>query len=260
MKYTIFGFSQQLMVEQCVNLSDAAVLRFIIDFYHTGKMKKMIVGGREYIWVDYKYVSDNLPIIHVGYKSKTDRANKKRVTDCIQSLVSAGVLEKYIQKDTQGTFVYIRIIEEMYNRYIVGATTTKVTGYHHKGNGATTTEVVLYNDDSSINDSSINDSISDDFKKFWDLYAKKVDPKKCSAKWNKLKAADKEQIFKTLPAYINSTPDKQYRKNPLTYLNGESWNSEIISSNNQQSGGMKKNGFNQEYYGPSSAGKENEMF
>jgi len=70
-----------------------------------------------------------------------------------------------------------------------------------------------------------------DFEKFWNLYDKKNDKKNCLKKWEKIKKADKEMIFKTLPTYIKSTPDKQYRKNPLTYLNRESWNDEIIANN-----------------------------
>jgi hypothetical protein len=34
-----------------------------------------------------------------------------------------------------------------------------------------------------------------------------------------------------LELYVRSTPDIQYRKNPLTYLNSESWNNEIIIAN-----------------------------
>jgi hypothetical protein len=73
-----------------------------------------------------------------------------------------------------------------------------------------------------------------DFEKFWTQYDKKKDRKKCFAKWKRLSQSDKEKIFQTLPAYITSTPDKQYRKNPLTYLNGESWNDEIITSSTEQ--------------------------
>lgn len=39
---------------------------------------------------------------------------------------------------------------------------------------------------------------------------------------------DKEEIFATLPNYIAATPDKQYRKNPDTYLNNKSWQDEIL--------------------------------
>tara|TARA_R110002051_G_scaffold178040_1_gene247850 strand:+ start:7646 stop:8368 length:723 start_codon:yes stop_codon:yes gene_type:complete len=69
---------------------------------------------------------------------------------------------------------------------------------------------------------------SNDFEEFWDLYAKKVGKNKCIKKWLKIKSADREEIINSLPAYIRSTPDEQYRKNPLTYLNNDGWKDEII--------------------------------
>lgn len=71
----------------------------------------------------------------------------------------------------------------------------------------------------------------DHFDDFWCLYDKKKDRKKCAAKFSKLKEKDITKIFETLPAYIRSTPDENYRKNPLTYLNGECWNDEIQKEN-----------------------------
>ena len=66
------------------------------------------------------------------------------------------------------------------------------------------------------------------FDDFWNLYNKKNDRKKCLLKFNRLKPFETDLIFKTLDDYIKSTPDIKYRKNPLTYLNNESWNDEII--------------------------------
>ena len=65
------------------------------------------------------------------------------------------------------------------------------------------------------------------FDRFWNLYDKKIDRKKCQSKFRKLKQKDISKIFETLPKYIKSTPDKQFRKNPSTYLNNESWNDEL---------------------------------
>ncbi len=244
MKYTLFGFSQKLMVENNLNISDAAVLRFIIDFYHSGKMKKIIMKNHEYVWVNYKYISQNLPILNQGFKSKTDRANKRRVTSCINNLSASGIIEKKVVKNITGTFIYIRIIDEEYSKYLHN---------HEDGNPVTTTKVTpvtttMVTKDSSINiNSSINDSISIEFEKFWNMYDKKSGRKKCLPKWKKLKDVDKEKIFQTLPTYIKSTPDKQYRKNPSTYLNNESWNDEVVINDNQDKG-MKKDGFTKEYY------------
>jgi uncharacterized protein YdaU (DUF1376 family) len=65
------------------------------------------------------------------------------------------------------------------------------------------------------------------FAEFWDLYAKKTDSKKCEAKFNKLTRVEIDLIFEKLPLYIQSTPDKQYRKNPMTWLTGKCWNDEV---------------------------------
>ena len=81
----------------------------------------------------------------------------------------------------------------------------------------------------SDNDSEVTKDIvvNDRFAEFWNLYSKKVDTSKCKAKFSKLTNNEIDLIFQNLPAYINSKPDKQYRKNPITWLNGKCWNDDI---------------------------------
>lgn len=70
------------------------------------------------------------------------------------------------------------------------------------------------------------------FSQFWDLYAKKVDREKCLKKWMKLTQEEIRQIFNHVEGYVKSTPEKQYRKNPLSYLNAKSYENEIIDNSN----------------------------
>lgn len=80
--------------------------------------------------------------------------------------------------------------------------------------------------------SKIMDAAADvAFEEWWDMYGKKVDRKKCIKKWNNLSYNEKQLCLNATPAYVASTPDVTYRKNPLTYLNGECWNDEIIVKN-----------------------------
>lgn len=72
----------------------------------------------------------------------------------------------------------------------------------------------------------------DRFDEFWDLYAKKTGRPKCESKFKKLKDEEIEKIFLALPAYVVSTPEKKYRKDPMTWLNGQHWNDEIINNVN----------------------------
>lgn len=70
-----------------------------------------------------------------------------------------------------------------------------------------------------------------DFNYWWNLYDKKCGCKKCKAKWAKMSKQDRRKCIEATPIYVAATPDKQYRKHPLTYLNGECWNDEIIQNN-----------------------------
>lgn len=68
---------------------------------------------------------------------------------------------------------------------------------------------------------------------FWDLYDKKIDTKKCKEKFKKLKDDEIDLIIKNLEFYINRSKEKKYRKNPLTWLNGECWKDEENSQINK---------------------------
>jgi len=80
------------------------------------------------------------------------------------------------------------------------------------------------------------DGIVPTFDEWWCCYAKKRGRKKAEAKWNKLSNADKIACMEATPAYVASTPDVTFRKDPITYLNGECWEDELIfkQDNEQQ--------------------------
>ena len=75
-----------------------------------------------------------------------------------------------------------------------------------------------------------NKPLNISFEEFWETYDKKVgDKSKIEIKWNKLTVTERIAVMKHIVLYKESQPDKQYRKNPETYLNNKSWNDEIIS-------------------------------
>ena len=72
--------------------------------------------------------------------------------------------------------------------------------------------------------------ISDNgFDIFWNIYDKKVTRTECKAQWDKLKSSDHKNIMSTVEEYVKSTPEKQYRKDPINYLSKRVWEDEIIS-------------------------------
>lgn len=64
------------------------------------------------------------------------------------------------------------------------------------------------------------------FINFWDLYDKKTDRAKCESKFLNLSDKEIELIFERVKTYVQNTPNVQYRKNPLSWLNGKCWNDE----------------------------------
>lgn len=84
---------------------------------------------------------------------------------------------------------------------------------------------VLNNDDNDNNENNINIPFDD----FWNLYDKKVDRVKCEAKWLRLTDNERIECIKKIPEYKRAKPDKQFRRDPATFLNNRTWESEIIS-------------------------------
>lgn len=68
------------------------------------------------------------------------------------------------------------------------------------------------------------------FDHFWDMYDKKKARPKCEGLWKKLTGKELELIFNNLPAYVLSTPKKQFRSNPETWLRNKGWNDEVITN------------------------------
>ena len=77
---------------------------------------------------------------------------------------------------------------------------------------------------------TINENINIDFEWFWLEYDKKIgDKQKLKKKWNKLTDEERQNAMNYLDLYKQSVQDKQFRKNPETFLNNKSWNDEIIN-------------------------------
>ena len=75
----------------------------------------------------------------------------------------------------------------------------------------------------------VKENINIPFSDFWDKYdyckGKKSEVK---AKWITLTDEERTLTMESLDKYLLSTPDKTYRKYPMSYLNTEAWNDEHI--------------------------------
>ena len=95
-----------------------------------------------------------------------------------------------------------------------------------------TNSIPLENEIEIENVNEIEVEIYPSFSDFWESYNKKTGKPESIKLWNKLNQTDKEEIIEYLPEYIESTPEKRFRKNPATFLNNQSWTDEITNLSN----------------------------
>jgi len=74
----------------------------------------------------------------------------------------------------------------------------------------------------------------DSFEKFWNAYQKKVGKDKVENKWYRLSAQDHILIMNHVHGFVAKHRNKQYRPNPLSYLNGKMWLNEDITQEGKQ--------------------------
>lgn len=79
-----------------------------------------------------------------------------------------------------------------------------------------------------VKESKVNElNHLEEFEIFWNEYNKKVDRAKTEKVWSKLTDQEVQKVLANVKFYVQANPDLQYRKNPLTYLNGKCFNDEI---------------------------------
>lgn len=157
-----------------------------------------------------------------------NKDGKDSVRNAINELVDAGYLtRKKMFKDSKGVFSHYKISE------LPLENPTLENPMVGKSNVGKSNDIVIKKES---NKELIEKRIVDErFEKFWNLYGKDIQKDKCYNDWKFINTIDKDKILKTLPNYIASTPDVQFRKHPLTYLRNKAWLDEIFIPKNPNS-------------------------
>tara|TARA_R110000787_G_scaffold275132_1_gene383563 strand:- start:451 stop:1305 length:855 start_codon:yes stop_codon:yes gene_type:complete len=117
---------------------------------------------------------------------------------------------------------------------------SKVAGAEQTLNTTSTDEQLNINHKPiTINQETVIDNKLYMFPEFWDLYQKKKGRPKCEGLWKRLTGNEIELIFNNLPNYVLSTPEKQFRSNPETWLRNKGWNDEVINNERHEKGTPK---------------------
>ena len=106
MKFTIYGYNQTVLLEHNLTLDDVFILKVISDIYfsQSEKLNSIIFENCKYIWLSYKYIHKEIPII----------GTERTLINRINSLVEKGFLKKIVKntKDGKtGKFLYFAMGE-----------------------------------------------------------------------------------------------------------------------------------------------------
>ncbi len=106
MKFTIYGYNQTVLIEHNLTLDDVFILKVISDIYfsQSEKINSIIFENCKYIWLSYKYIHKEIPII----------GTERTLINRINSLVEKGFLKKIVKntKDGKtGKFLYFTMGE-----------------------------------------------------------------------------------------------------------------------------------------------------
>lgn len=120
MKYTLEGFSQEaaLSMQDTItedgrtkiiklDIIDLTIIRWIVDF--SPNMKKVLIEGTEYVWLDYSAFVEDMPLLALSKQSLYKRCMK---------MVRLGVF-KHKTVRSKGTFSYYAFGPE-YSRLVGG--------------------------------------------------------------------------------------------------------------------------------------------
>lgn len=230
MKNTISGFNQVKLIEFKLDLVDALLLRYFVDFKDTNLMSTIIYNNKPYYWLKYDHLKANLPIIGIN-SNVVLRRRLKKLEDC-------GVLEHYHSLEG-GSYSYYAIGERYkellvtefdkdFNNYSDNTPQTfefnplnsKVTTLKPKS--LTPQTLKFKQNNKSIKDNKYIYSAKD-LEEVWALYPNKKGRAKAMSKIPKIiEKIGKEQLIKCIERYCEEVKDKdkQFILNGSTFFNG----------------------------------------
>lgn len=101
-------------------------------------------------------------------------------------------------------------------------------------NNSTNNDLTNNNNTNNDDNTSATDVTREQFEEWWNLYDKKKDKKLSYPKFKKcLKDHSFDQIMSGTRAYVKTIKDKQYQKDPKTFLNNQSYMNEYIDGSNK---------------------------
>lgn len=164
-----------------------------------------LCNERGYCWASNKYFAEL-------YKKSS-----KTISLWVKALADNGFVEYEVEENNRRKIFMVGVLQKCN-----GGITKTSRGVLQKRK---------YNKTVNSKDNNKEIELTNEFNNFWILYDKMVGKKeKIKKKYLSLSLEDRNNIIKYIPRYKQSKPDKQFRKDPATFLNNDGWKDEIISN------------------------------
>ena len=102
MKYTVYGYNQNRLMEHELDGNDALLLKTIMDIYSSSseKLSYILVDEEKYVWLTYKYISQEIPVL----------GSVRTIMRKIDNLIKKEILKKVVvnsKNGNTGTYMYL---------------------------------------------------------------------------------------------------------------------------------------------------------
>lgn len=208
---------------ELIGLNEAIVLQKIHYWLNTSKHN---YDGKKWIYNSYPKWVEQFPFWSERTVKRTFSSLKK------QDLLFVGNYNKAGFDKTKWYSINYKILNELVARPSGQNDPTVRTNCHDGVGQNDPTNTIDYTQtttQTTNNNTSATDVTREQFEEWWNLYDKKKDKKLSYPKFKKcLKEHTFEQIMSGTRKYVSSIKDKQYQKDPKTFLNNQSYMNEYV--------------------------------
>lgn len=154
--------------------------------------------------------------------------SKNTVTKLIKELESLGIVNT--KKRTRATTLYSINLSGIHKKYLESINDDSQELFESiSDNDQVCSQELGTTKQNLLKQNNTKENINIPFSDFWNKYDyAKGQVKSIEAKWCSMTDEERTLTMIALDKYILSTPDKTFRKYPMTYLNTEAWNDEIV--------------------------------
>lgn len=243
LKNTISGFNQSKLLEYGLDLKDAMLLRYFVDFRDTESMSMIIVDNKPYYWLNYKHMKEDIPLIGISsndaLRNRFKKLEKCKVLGHYHKL-EGGSYSYYCLGENYPNLIKTNSDDKDFNNY--DTADKKTEGYKLKSATlpieiSTPTDKNRQQNNLSTKDSNYIYS-ANEIEIIWKMYPNKKGRAQAIKKIPKIvKKIGKEQMIRCIKRYSKEVvgKEKQYILNGSTFFNGRyedylDWNYECKSS------------------------------